>query len=162
MTVVFIGRNASGQVFYWLKDKAITETVWNRNGVGLVGADVTAEQEVMGLRGEAVACITGLRYALAGRPETAERFWTKLRDFGRPLVGTTYPNATRAFFGGLVEITYTPGSTEVLPYLRPEVDAICELVRTGDSLTQNGLTIFQDNLAPVKLMLVRPSESDTI
>lgn len=32
--VVFIARNQNGQVFYWLKDKAITQTVWARDGLG--------------------------------------------------------------------------------------------------------------------------------
>jgi ATP phosphoribosyltransferase len=160
--VVFIGCNQHGQNFYWLKDKAVTETVWSLGGVGLVGADVTAEQEVMGLTGEAVASIDGLRYALAGRPETEQRFWTKLKYGEPPIVGTTYPNVVRTFFRGRVEVLYTPGSAEVLPYLRPEVDAIGELVRTGGSLRANGLKVFMDNIASVALMLVRPIEFDTI
>jgi len=136
--------------------------VWERNGVGLVGADVTEEQEVLGLIGEAVATLDRLRYVLAGRPETEQRFWTKLKYGEPPLVGTTYPNATRAFFNGFVHIAYTPGSTEALPYLKPEIDAICELVQSGDSLRENNLKIFKDNIAPVKLMLVRQAESATI
>ncbi len=136
--------------------------MWTRDGIGLVGTDVTEEQQVMGLTGTAVATINGLRYALAGRPEKEQGFWAKLHYGERPLIGTTYPNATRAFFGALVEITYTPGSTEALPYLRPEVEAICELVQTGDSLRENGLTIFRDNIAPVKLMLVQQNDSGTI
>jgi len=131
------------------------------NGVGLVGSDVTAEQEVMGLTGEAVASIDGLRYVFAGRPETEQRFWTKLTYGEPPIVGTTYPNATKAFLSGLVEIVYTPGSTEALPYLKPGIDAICELVKTGDSLRWNRLRVF-DNLAGVRLMLVRQIESGTI
>lgn len=154
--------NKNGQRFWWLKDKIITEAVWEDGGVGLVGADVTEEQEVMGLTGEAVASINGLRYVLAGRPETRERFWTKLKYGELPLIGTTYPNATRMFFRGRVQIAYTPGSTEVLPYRKPEIDAICELVQSGESLRQNGLVIFKDDIAPVNLMLVRPSESGTI
>lgn len=155
-------RNQDGQNFYWLKDKGITEAVWESGGVGLVGADVTEEQQVLGLTGKAVATIAGLRYAWAGRPEIEKRFWTKLKYGDRPLVGTSYPNATRIFFRGQVDISYTPGSAEALPYRKPEIDAICELVQTGNSLRQNGLTIFSDNIAPVSLMLVRAIESDTI
>lgn len=127
-----------------------------------MGSDVTAEQDVFGLTGEAVTTINGLRYAWAGLRQTEERFWTKLKYGELPLVGTSYPNATRSLFRGRVQIAYTPGSTEVLPYLQPEVDAICELVRTGDSLRQNGLTIYRDNLSPVKLMLVHTIGSATI
>lgn len=116
----------------------------------------------MGLIGEAIASIDGLRYVLAGRRETEDRFWTKMKFSEPPLIGTTYPNATRAFFNGRVQLMYTPGSTEVLPYLRPEVDAICELVQSGDSLRENNLKIFKDDIAPVKLMLVRQAESATI
>lgn len=157
-----MGSNKKGQKFWWVKDKTVTESVWEDGGIGLVGADVTEEQEVLGLRGESVAAIDGLRYVLAGRPETEQRFWTKLEYGELPVIGTTYPNATRMFFRGRVQIAYTPGSTEILPYRKPEIDAICELVQTGESLRQNGLKVFKDNIAPVNLMLVRQIESGTI
>ncbi|HSX05204.1 MAG TPA: hypothetical protein VLF69_01930 [Candidatus Saccharimonadales bacterium] len=129
--------------------------------MGLVGADVTEEQAVMGLMGEAVAGLNGLRFVLAGRPGGRQRYWEKVRGLiRRPVVGTSYPTITKQLLG-FVDIKYMEGSIEAMPDMYPEVEAICDVARTGETIRQNGLEIWQD-LAPVQLMLVRQAESDTI
>lgn len=127
-----------------------------------MGSNVCAEQDLSDLNGEAVTAVNGLRYAIAGRAATRQRLRYKLLEGLPPVIGTSYPNATRAFFDGNVVVKFVKGSTEVLPYLLPEVDGICDLVETGNSLRENGLEMFMDNVAPVNLILLRQPESVTI
>ena len=127
-----------------------------------MGSDVTAEQETTGLQGARVAKIKDLRYMLLGLPEGEARLWAKAKMGEPPTIGSTYPNATRAFFGGRVNVEYIEGSAEAWPYLLPQLDAICELGRTLASQRENGLTIIRDWLAPVSLTVVSQLESGTI
>ena len=145
-----------------MKDSVIPWAVGRLGGVGLVGSDVCAEQDMRGIIGKKVAPIEGLRYALAGKAETEDRLKAKLQNGLKPVIGTSYPVVTRALFRDQVIIKYIPGSTEALPELLPEVDGIVDLVKSGNTLRENNLKIFIDDLARVNLMLIRVNESATI
>lgn len=63
-------------------------------------------------------------------------------------VGTPFPNITRAYFDRLqvrVNIQPVRGASEGMPYLGL-VDAIVDVVETGESARENGLKIITDNL----------------
>ena len=150
--------NDCDQTFFWLKDTSVAWAVAELGGIGLVGSDVCAEQDISDLQSRVVAMVPGLRYALVGRETQRNRLETKLRNGLRPVIGTAYPAATRTFFNNNVTIKFMRGSTEVLPYLLPEIDGVVELVRSGETLRQNNLAVFADSLAPVGLALLRPQE----
>ena len=91
------------------------------------------------------------RFALASLPET---------DFDAPVykprvIGTKYPNVTRAWFarrGEEVETVKIEGSVELAPILGL-ADGIVDIVETGTTLKENGLVIKKE-VAPVSARLI--------
>lgn len=68
-----------------------------------------------------------------------------LSDFGMLRVATKYPRITARHFGSRgfsVDIIQLSGSVEVAPYLGL-ADCIVDLVQTGRTLRENGLTVVE-------------------
>ncbi len=109
--------------------------------IGIVGKDTIAEEkrklyEVMDLGfGKCDMCI-------AGEEKARERF-----ENGSLLrVATKYPVIARDYFYNkrhqTVEIIKLNGSVELAPILGIS-DVICDIVETGTTLKENGLTVFE-------------------
>jgi len=82
------------------------------------------------------------RIAVAGKPESAERYGrlTHLR------VATKYPTIAKEFFtkkGVKAEIYYLSGSVELAP-LVGLAEFILDLVQTGRTLRENGLVVMEE------------------
>ena len=119
------------------------------NSQGLVGSDVVGEffYECPDLAVSDVGPMVNgnneqLRFALIG-PK-------KMLDTNTYV--TSYPATARRFLGDRAKIIEAGGSIEA------EVDDLgvvgFELVQSGESVLQNGLTVLEDNLAMVSLCLV--------
>lgn len=70
-------------------------------------------------------------------------------------IASKYPNVTRRFFDGKgmdVEIIKIEGSVELAP-LVGLADAIVDIVETGSTLHENGLTVYED-VAPISARLI--------
>ncbi|MGI6030540.1 MAG: ATP phosphoribosyltransferase [Eubacteriales bacterium] len=108
--------------------------------VGIVGKDTILEYggeyyEVMDLQ-------TGkCRFAVAGRPGT-----DLYSGHDKKIIATKYPHVTHDYFaskGVDVEIIKIEGSVELAPLVRLS-DAIVDIVETGSTLKENGLTVLED------------------
>lgn len=151
----FIARNSSEQTFYWLRGSDVTDTVRRRGGIGLVGSDRMLKDPRDGVMtvGEDVP-IPDLRFAVAGVPERKDTYFQKLEQREPQCIGTSYPALARRMYPAGSWIVTAGGSVEALPYLVNGMDAIVELVRSGESLRQNGLTIYEDNVLSVNLQVL--------
>lgn len=122
-------------------------------GIAFMGSDNFAElsrQESAGLAFEPVA-LNGARFALQVRRDRAGEF-----DAGRMLrVATSYPAVTRRALGRTgrpfaVELV-VGGSVEAMPYLDPAINAVVDIVQSGETARANGLAILEDNLERVEI-----------
>jgi ATP phosphoribosyltransferase len=130
---------------------------------GLIGSDYIDETGY-NVSTETALPIVRLRFALATSETKKDRTIAKIKS-GEPLtIGTSYPNtAIREMANiGLVGLfgprSIQPGGIESLPQEYSEIDAIFELVRSGNSIRNNELVILQDNIKSVDLMLVTKAE----
>ncbi len=138
---------------------------------GMIATDTALEQMPL-LEGvmacENIAAINGLRFALAARPGKVTAVMSKLSS-GEPVyVGTSYPRLVKEL-GKRIGADLQPkkviaGQVEALANLMPEqLDAVVDMVDTGNSMRQQNLTIVADNLLAVSLWAVWPLEtSDSI
>lgn len=119
------------------------------------------ETELENVDIERLEPVTGLRFALAGIAERAVAIERKL-GAGEPLcIGTSYPRTALRTLGSIganayvTEKSLARGGVEALPW-QPElgVEAIVDLVQTGNSIRQNGLVILRDELEVVDLLKV--------
>jgi ATP phosphoribosyltransferase len=151
----FIERNSSDQTFYWLRDSDVADNVRRRGGIGLVGSDRMLKESRDGVMtvGEGVP-IPDLRFAVAGVPERKDTYLRSLQQGEPQRIGTSYPELARRMYPAGSWIVTAGGSVEALPYLVDNMDAIVELVRSGESLRQNGLTIYEDNVLSVDLQVL--------
>lgn len=150
-----MARNSSDQTFYWLRGSDATDMVRRRGGIGLVGSDRMLKDSREGVRTmEESLPIPDLRFAVAGVPERKETYLQKLQRCEPQTIGTSYPALARRMYPAGSWIVTASGSVEALPYLVNNLDAIVELVRSGESLQQNGLTIYEDNVLPVNLQVL--------
>ncbi|MCL1901712.1 MAG: ATP phosphoribosyltransferase [Firmicutes bacterium] len=81
------------------------------------------------------------RFALAAKE--GEDFYG---GFNRKVIATKYPNFSKEYFSQKnidVEIVKIEGSVELAPLLKLS-DAIVDLVETGTTLKENGLTVLED------------------
>jgi len=151
----FMERNSSEQTFYWLRDADVADTVRRRGGMGFVGSDRMLKDSRDGVRvaGESVP-IPDLRFTVAGLPERKDMYFWKQQEREPQLIGTSYPALAQRMYPAGSRIVTAGGSVEALPYLVDGMDAIVELVQSGESLRQNGLTIYEDNILPVELQVL--------
>ena len=81
------------------------------------------------------------KFAVAGK--SAEDLYTGYRA---KTIATKYPNVSRRFFeakGMDVDIVKIEGSVELAPLIG-RADAIVDIVETGTTLKENGLTVIED------------------
>lgn len=128
--------------------------------IALLGSDVVDEYPVPGIDRENIGDVNNLRFVLAAKQEfdaTNEELLlnSKIR------IGTSYPRTASAVLERvgicpiLDERAIVEGGVESLPW-QPilGVDAIFELVQSGESLCQNNLRIVRDDLHRVELLKV--------
>jgi ATP phosphoribosyltransferase len=172
---VFTYRDPVDRVYRLKRDKEIvTNVAYSEfDTFGLVGSDAVEEGFIdrfngpSPIRAELVAAIRGLRFALATTGGKLDKVKSKFEK-GEPFtIVTSYPNIARFALGGcgaqVVDLwgedKVPLGGIETYPDQYPyKVDAIFELVRSGDSLRDNGLEIIADNLMDVDLMMVYKGE----
>ena len=117
-------------------------TVYVEHGIadcGIVGRDVLIESEA--------DLLLPLDLAIGRcRMVVAARNGQSLNDFGRLRVATKYPRVAAAHFGSLgipAEIIELSGSVELAPVL-DLADCIVDLVDTGRTLRENGLSVVAE------------------
>jgi len=159
---VFTAVDAQGRMYRKKRDKAIAPSVLvsDRPSFGLVGSDLMDETDYA-LMSESVCVVSNLRFALATSLDKSERTLSKIR-YNEPItIGTSYPNTAMREMGKIGMIgqmnsrSVQPGGIEALPQEYPEIDAIFDLVRSGDTVRDNNLVIIEDDIRSVNLMLVR-------
>lgn len=132
--------------------KAADVVTYVRHGscdIGIVGKDTIAEN------GDGIYEVTQLpfgkcKFALAGVADTD--FYGGHQE---KVVASKYPNVARKFFEGKgmdVNIIKIEGSVELAPLLGLS-DAIVDIVETGNTLRENGLTIIED-IMPVSARVI--------
>ncbi len=126
----------------------------------IVGSDSVSEYAPKG-DCEPLEPVADLRFALIATSQRVRSVRSKARA-GEPLrIGTSYPKTAGAVLASvgvnavMDERTIVSGGVESLPW-QPErgVDALFELVQSGESLRQNRLEIVADGLALVSLVKV--------
>ena len=125
--------------------------------IGIVGKDTLLEEgrtlyEVYDLKvGNCKMCVCG--------PSSAKE---KLQHHELIRVASKYPNIAKDYFYNkkhqTVEIIKLNGSVELAPLLGL-ADAIVDIVETGSTLKENGLTIIEDNVAPISARLIANTAS---
>ncbi|MDR2089795.1 MAG: ATP phosphoribosyltransferase regulatory subunit [Clostridiales Family XIII bacterium] len=117
--------------------------------VGVVGKDTIAERG--GVYYEILDLGVGkCRFALAARADAD--FYG---GFGAKRIATKYPNVASSWFeskGMDVEIIRIEGSVELAPLLGL-ADGIVDIVETGGTLRENGLTVIED-IRPVSARMI--------
>jgi ATP phosphoribosyltransferase regulatory subunit len=117
--------------------------------VGVVGKDTIAEQG--GVYYEILDLGVGkCRFALAARADAD--FYG---GFGAKRIATKYPNVAASWFeskGMDVQIIRIEGSVELAPLLGL-ADGIVDLVETGNTLKENGLSVIED-IRPVSARMI--------
>ncbi len=107
--------------------------------IGIVGKDIILESktkvyELLDLD------IGKCKFAVAGYPDH------KTDPNQRLTVATKYPNVAKKFFaqkGQAIEIVKLNGSVELAPLIGL-ADVIVDIVETGNTLKENGLTVLED------------------
>ncbi len=132
-----------GDVRYLLlkPDDVPTYVEYGVADLGIVGRDVLLEREY-DLYAPIDLGIGKCKLAVAGLAsfEYPTRPGTRLR------VATKFPNVASRFFRGRgqpVDIIFVQGSVELAP-LTGLADVIVDIVETGETLRQNGLSVFDD------------------
>ena len=157
------------EMTYYLKRDAEVVTEVNVSGLGtfgLAGSDAVGEDPIRTFAAEDLMPIRNssgqpLRFALATRNRAVDiaRLKQKVTD-GEPLcIATSYPvtlrkelQATGLALGAT--IVRQGGIEALLWQYEQEIDAIFELVQSGNSIRDNELVVVQDNIKPVMLQKV--------
>lgn len=121
--------------------------------VGVAGKDVLLEQpkEVY----EPVDLGFGLCRVVWAAPAAREKAWAGLRT-GKLRVATKYPNIADRFFtqrGVPVELVKLWGAVELAPRIGL-AEGIVDLVSTGKTLSENGLTIVEEIVRSTARLIV--------
>ncbi len=139
----------AGVRYFWVKPSDVP--IYVERGaadVGIAGKDVLLEYapdlyELLDLNiGRCRMCVAGF----AGFRDTHNK---TLR------VATKFPNIARAYFAGLgreIDVIKLNGSIELAPILGLS-DVIVDLVETGKTLAENGLTVLE-TISPISARLV--------
>ena len=167
---VFIYQGAEA-TYYRKRDKEISRNVLlaGIGALGLAGSDALTENPVPGARSETLLPIVNdrgqpLRFVLAAcdTRQAVRRVESKIANNEPLRVATSYPNtAVRDLQEKLGINSLVPavgrqtGGIEAVPWQYPdEIDAIFELVLSGDSLRDNELRIIEDDITSVDLCKV--------
>lgn len=155
--------------YFVKRPRVVPRTVFTEQqaSFGLVGSDVIKESPQSGVTCVPIMPVMGadgrrLRFGLATLNETGrlDRLNSKIRNNEAISIGTSYPNtAIRELAAIGVRATLSakyiePGCIEALPKQYPEIDAVFELVQSGDSLAQNGLKLVIDEINFIDLMKI--------
>lgn len=92
---------------------------------------------------------TAIRFALATSENKVARLANKQSSGESIVVATSYPKAVDRQFGALAIPLVLGGSLESKPQLIGRVDAIYDVVHTGNTIRANNLKIVMDNLGSV-------------
>lgn len=97
------------------------------------------------------------RFCIAGQPELKE-FYEKCKTSSDKIItiATQHPNIAAKYFAEnkvLADIVTISGSSEVMPKYG-DVDAIFDIVETGNALKENGLIIFDEAMVIKTKVLV--------
>ncbi len=158
---VFTSSDAKGRIYRKKRDRAIPLSVLVSDNLsfGFVGSDLLEETEY-NVSTELLFPVQNLRFAIATLPTKQDRYESKVRNNEPLVIATSYPNTAQREMGkvGILtefnERSVQQGGIEALPKEYPEVDAIFDLVRSGDTIRDNGLVIIEDDIRSVNLMLV--------
>ncbi len=164
--VVFI-QDVADKRFALLRDGDIPTLLResDRPQIGFIGSDSFGEltdraQASLNFRPLADMAV---RFALASPKGNCKNVQKKLELGDTINVATSYPRATKSFVGQIgvpFKIVTSPrGSIEALPFVRNDVDAVIDLVKSGDTLRANGLNIVADNLGKVAIGAVWKSKT---
>lgn len=156
---VFTYRDRQGRIYRQKRDADVADNVvWSdKPCFGLAGSDVLREVPRSDIDTQYAAPIRGLRFALATSVQKADSALDKLANQEPLIIGSSYPNTARRTMGRLVLVSsrgVQGGGIESLPDQYKEIDAIFELVRSGDSLRANNLVVIEDYIETVSLMTV--------
>ncbi len=120
------------------------------DSVGFVGSDVAYETDV---DGEVVAQISNLRFSLLANQRALSL--SRLQGLSDVRCVSSYPRMAAALCRRLsldsVAITAVSGCIEG-ELVRGDFDVAIELVQSGGSVEDNGLTIVEDNLEKVTVV----------
>ncbi len=167
---VFIYQGAEA-TYYRKRDKEISRNVLlaGIGALGLAGSDSLNENPVPGASSETLLPIVNdrgqpLRFVLATCDilQTTKRVESKIANNESLQIATSYPNtAIRDLMKKLGINACVPalgmqtGGIEAVAWQYPdEIDAIFELVLSGDSLRDNGLQVIEDDITSVDLCKV--------
>lgn len=148
------------------RDQDMTTCLDGRpDGMGFMGTDIWGElpyserQKCWFLQ----VAETSLRLAFLTTEEKIKPFKTKIgtREPASVLIATTYPEGARIALNSLtlaipwrrpqVEIMNINGSIEGAPKMFPGVDAVYDIIDSGQTAEDNGLRVVYDNQAQVSL-----------
>jgi ATP phosphoribosyltransferase len=125
----------------------------------IMGSDAVSEYTGRGYISEVLEPIPDLRFVLAATAARADEVSERILDEKTVSIGTSYPRTAnrclkvRGTKFSLVDTNIVSGCVEAILYDdERSLDAIFELVQTGDSLEQNGLEIVRDAIEPVNLV----------
>jgi len=103
-----------------------------------------------------LALCGGSRFCVAGKPD-AQGFYEKCKQSDEKIltVATQHPNIAGKYFqtqGILADIVTISGSSEIMP-AHGGVDAIFDIVESGNALRENGLVIY-DEAMPIQTKIL--------
>lgn len=147
-----------GKTYGLVRDKDMPAWLAASQSLGFMGSDTYAELNLPQQNGLTFAEVaaTGLRFALAAPRDQAANVAGKLQSQETIRIVTSNPRTARQAVGALGGsalriVQVVGGSVEVAPHLLAGVDAIFDIVDSGQTLRENGLEIVADNLAAVSI-----------
>ncbi len=134
------------------------------DAIGFLGSD-TFDELPSNLRDRMVfypAAQTEIRFALCAPESEAANVRQAIEERGCLTVASSYPNQTRRIADELglklPKIVELGGSVEAAPYILEGVDAIVDVVDSGRTLEENGLSIIVDNLGRLAIGAIWSTE----
>lgn len=143
---------------------ALIETS-DREQIGFMGSDTYQEltdKAQVGLNFKPLADIA-VRFALACPSGNVEAVQKKIEQGETINVATSYPRTTKSFvaqLGSPLRVVASPrGSVEAMPFVRSDIEAVVDLVKSGDTLRANGQEIVVDDLGRVAIGAIWKSDT---
>jgi len=98
---------------------------------------------------------TEIRFALGGLSTEVKRIRQVISSGGDLVIATSYPRQARRIANTLgfylSDVIELGGSVEAAPYILREVDAIIDVVDSGQTLKENNLSVVADNLGKLAI-----------
>ena len=152
--LIFVNEELKLKFFLSKASDVPTYVEYGAADIGIVGADTILEEgrklyEVLYLGfGKCNMCVCG--------PESARDL---LKNHGMIRVASKYPNIAKDYFYNVkhqtVEIIKLNGSIELAPIVGLS-EVICDIVETGSTLRENGLTVLEEVCPLSARMIVNP------